>query len=249
MAKTLQLIRNDLADRLEEFVQGLEPGARLPSERELCARWDCNRVTLRAALRKLIDEGRLVSTQGSGTFLAPPRIDRNLWQFCSFSEAMASAGHALETRLVAFARLEAPKRIAEALEVPLGTPLWKVKRLRVVDGAPLTLETAWLPVELAPELDRYDLERDSLYAVLETCYRIRLTRSCEDLSLAKAPAEDAALLQVDQDADLMMLEGVAFDATGRPVEYSRDLTRGDRCRFLMRVGHPPKGPDLPSGEA
>ena len=238
MAKSIQLIRNDLIDRLEEYLQErkLAPGARLPSERELCELWRCNRVTLRAALRKLIDAGRLYQLPGSGTFLAAPKIRRNLWQFCSFSEAMQAEGYVLTTRLVAFARVEAPKRIAESLEVPLGTRLWRIKRLRIVDDVPLALETAWIPVDLARSLDQHDLERASLYATLETHFGIELMRSYEDLSTAKAAPEDAGLLQVAEDTELLVLEGAAFDRGERPVEFSRALTRGDRCCFMMRVG-------------
>lgn len=238
VAKSIQLIRNDLVDRLEDYIQEwkLVPGSRLPSERDLCEQWHCNRVTLRLALRKLIEEGRLYRVQGSGTYLAEPKVERNLWKFSSFSEARLSEGHVLSTRLVEFASVEAPKRIAEALERPLGARVWKIKRLRIVDGSPLALETAWVPVDLAESLDRYDLETGSLYATLEEHFGIRLMRAWEELSAGKAQPREASLLQVEADTDLIVLEGVAFDGEGRPVEYEKALTRGDRCRFMMRVG-------------
>lgn len=238
LTKSFQLIRNDLIDRLEDYIheQKLSPGTRLPGERELCDLWQCNRVTLRAAIRKLVDEGRLCRIQGSGTYLASPKIERNLWQFSSFGEAMRMGGYTLTTRLIEFLRLEAPKKIAEALESPLGTALWRVERLRIVDQLPLALETAWIPVELAPTLDRFDLERNSLYATLETHFGIRLMRSLDDLSTAKCKADEASLLQVAEGTELLVQEGTAFDGRERPVEYSRALTRGDRCRYKMRVG-------------
>lgn len=238
MAKSIQLIRNNLIDRVEEYIQEqqLAPGTRLPSERELCELWRCNRVTLRTALRKLVDEGRLYRVQGSGTFLSTPRIERNLWQFCSFGEAMRAGGYELCTRLIAFERLEAPKRIAESLEVALGTPLWRIERLRIVDRLPLALETAWVPADLAPTLDQFDLELNSLYSTLEAHFGIRLMRAYEDLSTAKSQPKDAGLLLVPEGMDMLVLEGTAFDDKDRPVEYSRALTRGDRCLFTMRVG-------------
>lgn len=238
MTKSIQLLRNDLMDRLEDYIQEqqLPPETRLPSERELCELWKCNRVTLRTAIRKLVDEGRLYRLQGSGTYLAAPKIERNLWQFCSFGEAMRAGGHELSTHLVAFACMEAPKLVAEALEILLGATMWRLERLRIVDGRPLALETAWVPVALAPTLDRYDLERESLYATLEEQFGIRLLRSSQALSCARGKVEEASLLQVEDGTDLLLLEGTAFDQRDRPVEFSRALTRGDRCRLTMRVG-------------
>src|SRR5918993_1256332 len=57
----------------------LEPGARLPAERELCAQLGISRSTLRQALTTLVQSGHLTATRGrtGGTFVAatPPPAD------------------------------------------------------------------------------------------------------------------------------------------------------------------------------
>jgi DNA-binding FadR family transcriptional regulator len=57
----------------------LEPGARLPAERELCTRLEISRSTLRQALTALAQSGHLhaIRGRGGGTFVAqrPPPID------------------------------------------------------------------------------------------------------------------------------------------------------------------------------
>jgi GntR family transcriptional repressor for pyruvate dehydrogenase complex len=57
----------------------LEPGARLPAERELCTRLEISRSTLRQALTALAQSGQLhaVRGRGGGTFVAqrPPPVD------------------------------------------------------------------------------------------------------------------------------------------------------------------------------
>jgi GntR family transcriptional regulator, transcriptional repressor for pyruvate dehydrogenase complex len=57
----------------------LEPGARLPAERELCARLGVSRSTLRQALTALVQSGHLhaVRGRGGGTFVSdrPPPAD------------------------------------------------------------------------------------------------------------------------------------------------------------------------------
>jgi GntR family transcriptional repressor for pyruvate dehydrogenase complex len=57
----------------------LEPGARLPAERELCTRLAISRSTLRQALTALAQSGHLraVRGRGGGTFVAqrPPPVD------------------------------------------------------------------------------------------------------------------------------------------------------------------------------
>ena len=81
--------------------EGLEPGDRLPPERELSKRLDISRPALRAALGSLISMGVLQSRQGSGTFLVdgPPALDseplRLLAQLHGFT-----FDHMFETRSV-----------------------------------------------------------------------------------------------------------------------------------------------------
>lgn len=51
-------------------MQSLPVGARLPSERKLAEQYGCNFLTVRRALKSLVDEGIVVRRAGSGTFLA-----------------------------------------------------------------------------------------------------------------------------------------------------------------------------------
>lgn len=67
--------RNAVADRLRALLdeRDLQPGERLPPERELAVQLGVSRASLREGMRRLSDLGILESRQGSGTYLA--RLD------------------------------------------------------------------------------------------------------------------------------------------------------------------------------
>ena len=72
-AFTLQeQLRADLSRKIEDGIY--KPGDRLPSESELVEAYGVSRVTVRAALGMLVDEGVLVKRRGKGTFVRPTTI-------------------------------------------------------------------------------------------------------------------------------------------------------------------------------
>ena len=50
----------------------LAPGAKLPGEVELAAQYGVARLTVRRAIRELVDEERLVILRGRGTYVKQP---------------------------------------------------------------------------------------------------------------------------------------------------------------------------------
>ena len=53
----------------------LKPGERIPSENELCSRFDLSRQTIRHAISKMAEDGLLESRRGSGTYVADQRAE------------------------------------------------------------------------------------------------------------------------------------------------------------------------------
>lgn len=70
------------------------PGARMPSEAELCARHGVSRMTVHRALRELADEGLLVRVQGLGTFAAQPDRVASTLTIRDIHEEIRARGHA-----------------------------------------------------------------------------------------------------------------------------------------------------------
>jgi GntR family transcriptional regulator len=110
----------------------------------------------------------------------------------------------------------------------------RIERLRYADGEPHALEDSWLPAVRFPGLLGLDLT-GSLYAVMRDRYGLAPVRAVERLEPVVAEPGPAAVLGVAPGAPLMLVARVAYAADGVPVEFARDLHRGDRSRFVVEA--------------
>jgi GntR family transcriptional regulator len=226
------------------------PGDRLPPERELAERYGCSLITVRRALGDLARERRLERARGRGTFVTRPPIDLDLDGAMSFTEEVQRLGHDPATRVVTARTVAADATVAEALDVPIGASVVHLERLRMADGEPLLLEQVFLSEGRFPGLLAGDLEGGSLYELLGERYDTRVARARESLEPIALPQREAQLLGVEPHRPALRIEGLAYDASGRPVEFARSFVRGDRTRYYVErvvVRSSPRTDDLDAG--
>jgi GntR family transcriptional regulator len=215
---------------------GLRPHDRLASERAIAERHGLSRMTARQAVELLVRRGTVYRRPGSGTFVSPPRVVHTLQRLAGFSEQMRAQGIVPSARVLEMRRtrrLEA--RAQAALELPPDGRAWMVRRVRFGDGEPLLLETFWVPDALCPDLGRRDLARGSLYDLLRERYGINPRTADESIEPAVLEPDDARHLGVRAGAPAMVVTRTARDRDGRPVEFARDVYRGDRARFEVAL--------------
>jgi GntR family transcriptional regulator len=211
---------------------------RLPSENELARRHGISRATVRHALDVLERDGWIYREKGVGSFAAVRRVEHELTRLVSTTEDMRQRGWALVSKVVSLEQVTAPPHVARALELTEGARVYVLCRLRIVDDAPLCVQTAHLPAHLCPALEENDLT-SSLYRLLESRYGLRLWTAQETLRARGATHWEARLLQVREGAPVMYTERVTYASTGVPVEYLEAVWRGDRYDFKVTLSRPP----------
>jgi GntR family transcriptional regulator len=221
------------------------PGSRLPPERELCRLLEVSRSTLRQALADLERRGLITRRQGSGTFVARPRVETDASSYFTFGEALEANGGTVETRVVEVGTLEAGRALAMDLAVAPGEAIMRLERLRLVDGEPLVLETAHLPLAPFPGLPDHDFAARSLYAVLREDYGREVAAATETLEPVMPGPREAALLGTRPDTPALLVRRITRDVQGAVLEQASALLRGDRARFLLTRRVPHDGAAVP----
>jgi len=212
----------------------LAPGDRLPTEQDLAAWLGVSRMTLRHALAELAQRGLVTRTVGrsGGTFVAEPKVEQDLTVLAGFSEQLRRHGLVAGARVLAAAEIRASTAASAALEIAVGAPVYEVRRLRLAGGQPILIEHSLFPAERCPGLLGYRLD-GSLYELLDEKYGLRPYRARESLEPVCAGVREAEALGVAEGSPLMLVERTAYSRSGMPLEFARDLFRGDRTRVVV----------------
>jgi GntR family transcriptional regulator len=226
---------HQLAEEIREQIesQQLPAGERIPSLQELARQYKVSYMTERHAIGELVRQGLLEARQGVGTFVALPKIDYDLRKLTGFTEDMHARGLAPHARLLDLVLEPARERIAQKLQIPPGEKIVHVARLRYSGDLPAVLDDSYLPSSLCPALENEDLEHTSLYSLLEGPYGLVLDHAVQVIETTGANRYEAELLGVPVGAAMMLVRGVTYLADGRPVEYYKNVYRGDRFRFQL----------------
>ena len=230
---------NAALETLENYLMTnhLPANSKIPSERKLCEMWGMNRTTLRIAVNRLVDEGKLYRKKGAGTYVADPKWTRNVLGVDSLASSIKLTGIPLTTKILSQRIIECNKQISKHLYVPLGNKIFELIRLRKIDGQPCIIETTYIDLEQCPGFDQYDFEKSSMYSVFENIYHKEIVSGNEKISVTYVTEDEANLLDIKAGAPVFFATGVTLTSDNTPLEYYKTLFRADRFRFVSLIKH------------
>ncbi len=135
------------------------PGARMPSEADLVARFGVSRMTVGRALKELQAEGLVERRQGQGSFAAERYRVASQLRIRDLHEEIEADGHAHDAQVVMAREEPAPEAIAQRLGLAVGARAFHTLIVHRRDGLPLQCEDRWVNPDAAPDYLATDFTR------------------------------------------------------------------------------------------
>lgn len=213
----------------EKITKGTwQVGQCIASERELTEAYGVSRMTVRQALGELVQEGLLVREKGKGTFVCEPKVKQE--DMMSFSDIIKKAGRSLTTKVLDFEVINTPDELADTFEVE---KIYKINRLRLVDGEAVANEVVYIPCEYCGFVTKEDLEGSLFKLLEEKGYVIESTESA--LAAVIMDEELKTLFNVDKQVPLLKSHNVALNSEGEIIYVEDAIYRSDKYVLEINI--------------
>jgi DNA-binding GntR family transcriptional regulator len=235
--------RRALVDEVRDLIAsdfllkgGLAPGDLLPSEKDLAARYEVSRVTLRGAMRSLQEAGLITSRHGVGWLViaSADGLMQRLDQLSSLETFAAQSGTDLGTSDLSCERLLADDALSQALEVDLQHPVLAIRRLKTLSGVP----AAWL-VDFVPQgvLSFETIENEFGGSVLDILLRhpeTALDYADTEIKPVGVDSDMSARLHVPVGTPALFTDSIVRSVDDRVIEWAQGWLLPEHLRFRVR---------------
>ncbi len=222
LVRNRPLLPDVVRSELRRAIVGGEfpPGSKLPNEEALCARFAVSRITLREAVRGLIEDGYVIRRQGAGTFVTSgPALRNSLDSNFSYTEYLESSGIKVSKKILDAQLVSGDDEVTADLDLGEDDSFVVIRRVRIAGKRPAIFSIDSLPADIV------DARRD-LKAFSGSLYKLLGSRG-HDVDHARtiitpvlATSEIGKILDVPAGTPLQYLKQVDFDTAGRPVMRS-----------------------------
>jgi GntR family transcriptional regulator len=236
-------LENVLREKITSGAYG--GGERLPTEIELIEEYKVSRITVRQALQALSDDGLIERKQGRGTYVAERKSKKRKFtgtiHLTGSLDELIAMGMDTPVKVLEMNRVEADVHEAELLQLKIGTPIYRLKRLRMVENKPYSLILNYLPEDIGAKLTIAELSTGAVLHTMETKLGLRLDNAVQEIKAELADPYVANLLDIRVGSALLSIERTVYTDRNVPVEYVHTLYRSDLYGYSVKLVRDNKG--------
>ena len=212
----------------------LKPGDSLPSEREMSESFDVSRDTVRKAMQLLENNKDISKARGRESVV----LKRNLFDFPisrinSFKEmAKQLQWKNVVTHVEDLSIIEAEGDIAFRLDAEEGEEVYRIKRVREIDGEAVIFDTDYFKRRFVPRLTR-DICAGSIYEYIENELGIKIGIAQKIVTIEDAGREDRMYLDLDESGVVAVVTSITALESGEIFQLTESRHRKDKFRFTV----------------
>lgn len=185
---------------------------KVPSENELTLQFNVSRMTARRALQELTEQGILVRTQGSGTFVATFKSQSSLLEIRNISDEIQERGHKYHAKQLILQSVAVTEEIAILLNLKNNEHVFFSQVLHFENDQPIQLEQRYVNAELVPEYLLQDFTKKTPHEYLSDV--APLTEATHEIEAVLATNDICQLLNISDATPCLQVKRRTWSSKG-----------------------------------
>ncbi|MDM5200493.1 trehalose operon repressor [Fictibacillus enclensis] len=208
------------------------PGVQLPSENELAERYETSRETIRKALTLLAQRGFIQKIRGKGSIVLDlAKFDFPVSGLVSFKELALKSGKSWKTEVHELDVVTPDHFLQQQLKVEREDRVWKVTRVREMNGEKIILDKDFFNQQYVTELT-YEICENSIYEYIENELGLNISFAKKEIVVEQPTEEDRALLSLDGFHNVVVVKNHVYLDDASLLQYTESRHRPDKFRFV-----------------
>lgn len=220
-------IKEILKDRILHGEYALNTN--IPSEPQLEEEFNVSKITVRNAIKELVQEGYLEKKSGKGTTVIANVTIAKLSKGKRFTEILVEEGHHITKKVLSIKKVELSSE--SALHSIFGDHCIQIDRIYLLDNEPYIYFTHYILLDLS-EKELKDIQINSLYRFLED-HNIRLESFRDEFAVSIAPGHICETLKLEKDTSVLKRIRRSSDEEGNVLEYSEGYYNTAKQNYIV----------------
>ncbi len=208
------------------------PNTKIPSEKNLCDTYDVSRITVRKAIKELVEEGILNTYQGKGTFVINEKIENELLEVGGFTD-FGIDNNRNTKQITISCEVVSSERHCTKLNVPHNSKFLKLLRVMWLDDEPFFIDCSHIPLDTYKDFDKKYRIGDSTYRLLREEYKTNVLKDDKVIHVKMAGSLESKLLECSVGEPLFYIQKLGLDDNNNPVHTSELFCRANRVSLTI----------------
>ncbi|HEL2070811.1 TPA: GntR family transcriptional regulator [Streptococcus suis] len=229
------VIANDVRRKILDGIY--KANDQLPFEKDLCEVYEVSKMTVKKALDILVAEGLIIKRRGAGTFVKDLSVE-DMEKMVVGSQMIGTSAYyptrSVTSKVLHFEIIAASEKVSNKLNIPIGSFVYDIVRVRILDGSPLVMENTFMPVSVIPGLRLKNVE-ESIYEYIQDTLGMKIQSAHRNITVRKASDSEVTHLELEQGDPVGIVEQIGFLSNGTTFEYSISTHRYDTFSIEMMI--------------
>lgn len=228
-----------IAAAIEQYIndQDLKQGDKLPVLEQLMSQYGVSKSTVTKALELLERRGVIFQLRGSGIFVRRHNRPGYMSLFSTQGFKSNLGDRVLTSDVLDVSITKPSEDVARNLGIALSDDVYRVERVRYVDGEVFCYEESYYVKAIVPYLNR-EIVADSIFDYVQSALGVTIGFSDMYMQVGRLNETEADYLGLKMDDPTLRIETIFHLTNGKPFDYSRITYHYEHSQFVVQANGP-----------